>query len=203
VGICLIRLKDVRPKGFPMFMGHQSENAAHRIAVQWDEDGGVREGVFVPRRDTDSRFNAMAGGRLFPGVQHHAEFHVSEVDDRIEIRLTSIDGETKVHVAGQVAADLPSDSIFGSLDAASRYFEAGSLGYSATADPATFDGMELRCGTWRVEALKMDEVHSSFFMDRERFPPGSVAFDCSLLMRGIRHEWHRREDLCCVVQPPR
>ncbi len=87
VGICLIRLKDVRPKGFPVFMGHQSENAAHRIAVEWEQWGEIREGVFVPRRDTNSRFNAVAGGWLFPGVQHHAEFRVSEVDGRIDIRL--------------------------------------------------------------------------------------------------------------------
>jgi hypothetical protein len=28
------------------------------------------------------------------------------------------------------------------------------------------------------------------------FPPGSVQFDCALLMRGIDHEWLGRESLC-------
>jgi hypothetical protein len=37
VGICLIRLKKVKPKGFPDLMGVSSENGAHRIAVEWDE----------------------------------------------------------------------------------------------------------------------------------------------------------------------
>jgi len=32
-GICLIRLKEIRPKGLPKFMGISSENGAHRIAV--------------------------------------------------------------------------------------------------------------------------------------------------------------------------
>lgn len=36
-GICLIRLKHIRPLGFPEFMGMSSENAAHRIAVEWTE----------------------------------------------------------------------------------------------------------------------------------------------------------------------
>ena len=31
-GICLIRLKQVRPKGLPAFVGFGSENGAHRIA---------------------------------------------------------------------------------------------------------------------------------------------------------------------------
>src|SRR5512140_3069620 len=39
VGVCLIRLKYIRPKGLPSFIGISSENAAHRIAVEWTEDG--------------------------------------------------------------------------------------------------------------------------------------------------------------------
>lgn len=37
VGICLIRLKNIKPKGFPSFIGVNSENGAHRIAVEWED----------------------------------------------------------------------------------------------------------------------------------------------------------------------
>src|SRR5689334_14338267 len=77
-GICLIRLKQLRPLFLSMPMGMGSENAAHRIAVEWDEQGVAREGVFIPRRDTNSRLNAMVGGRLFPGEHHLARFDVQE-----------------------------------------------------------------------------------------------------------------------------
>jgi hypothetical protein len=77
-GVCLIRLKHIRPRWLPPFMGISSENAAHRIAVEWEQDGQLREGVFIPRRDTSSRLNALAGGRLFPGLHHHARFQVDE-----------------------------------------------------------------------------------------------------------------------------
>src|ERR1700756_617959 len=50
-GICLIRLKYVRPKGLPAFIGIGSENGAHRIAVEWVEVGKLKEGVSIPRRD--------------------------------------------------------------------------------------------------------------------------------------------------------
>ena len=65
VGICLIRLKAVRPASFPSWLGISSENAAHRTAVEWDDHGEVREGVYVRRRDTNSWLNALAGGRVF------------------------------------------------------------------------------------------------------------------------------------------
>src|SRR5690554_1565673 len=42
VGICLIRLKNIKPKGFPNFVGVNSENGAHRIAVEWEENGEIR-----------------------------------------------------------------------------------------------------------------------------------------------------------------
>src|SRR5208282_3927958 len=51
VGICLIRLKGVRPTFLPSWLSISSENAAHRTAVQWNEDGAIREGVYVRRRD--------------------------------------------------------------------------------------------------------------------------------------------------------
>ena len=50
-GVCLIGLKHLRPTFLPAFLGFSSENAAHRIAVEWDDNGETKEGVFVPRRD--------------------------------------------------------------------------------------------------------------------------------------------------------
>src|SRR5438309_1681955 len=76
VGICLIRLKNLRPAFLPAWLGLSTENAAHRTAVEWDDHGTVQDGVYVRRRDTNSRFNALVGGRLFPGFHHHARFTV-------------------------------------------------------------------------------------------------------------------------------
>src|SRR4029453_13729370 len=53
-GICLIRLENIRPLRFPRMLGLSSENAAHRIAVVWNDDTGSHEGVYIPRRDTGS-----------------------------------------------------------------------------------------------------------------------------------------------------
>src|SRR6266566_1188714 len=74
-GICLIRLKQMRPWFFPAAVGAESENVAHRFAVEWDGlDGRGQNGVYIPRRDSSSWLNTLAGGRLFPGLHHHARF---------------------------------------------------------------------------------------------------------------------------------
>jgi uncharacterized protein DUF2071 len=195
-GVCLIRLKEIRPRLVPVRCGLSSENAAHRIAVEWSEEGRVREGVYIPRRDTTSRLNTLLGGRLFPGVHHPARFDVREEGDRYSVALRSMDGEVALKVVGRVASALPASSVFGSLEEASAFFEGGSVGYSASADPGRLDGLELRSRSWRVEPLAVERVHSSFFADEALFPKGSVRFDCALLMRGIEHEWHALEPLC-------
>lgn len=195
-GICLIRLKHVRPRGLPAAFGMSSENAAHRIAVEWDQDGKTCEGVFIPRRDSSSRFNALVGGRLFPGVHHHGTFRIHEHADHYRIELNSDDRRTHLLADGRIAVGLPATSIFPSLNTASDFFERGSLGYSATNTPGRFDGLELRCTGWKVLPLERATVESSFFDDRALFPAGSVEFDSALVMRGIDHEWHARETLC-------
>ena len=196
-GICLIRLKRVRPNFLPLPWGLQSENAAHRIAVQWDDAGQTKQGVYIPRRDTNSRLNSLAGGTIFPGVHHFAKFTVAETEQQFLVTMDSDDDSAKVHVAGSICSDFPASSIFGTLTEASRFFEQGSLGYSDTKTSGVYDGLELSCIDWNVESLKVDAIESSYFEDSERFPAGSVKFDCALLMRGIDHRWHSRPDLCC------
>jgi hypothetical protein len=191
-GVCLIRLKHLRPKFFPSILGMSSENAAHRIAVEWEQDGDKQEGVFIPRRDTSSWLNTVAGGRLLPGEHHHARFQVDERDGHYRVALDSDDSRTHLLVEGRACEELPRGSTFGSLRDASAFFERGSLGYSATAQPGRFDGLELRSFSWHVAPLAVERVESSLFEDQALFPPESVEFDCALLMRGIDHEWHGR-----------
>lgn len=194
-GICLIRLAEVRPRCVPKWLGLESENAAHRIAVEWEVDGRPHEGVYIPRRDTSSRLNLLAGGRVFPGYQHHAEFKIREDVGRYRIAIKSDDGLTQLAIDARIADRLAPRSVFGSLDEASAFFHHGGVGYSATPSSGVFDCLELKSKTWSVEPLEIAHAASSFFDDSRRFPPGSVEFDSALLMRRIEHEWHAREPL--------
>jgi hypothetical protein len=198
-GICLIRLKQVRPTFLPIPWGIGSENAAHRIAVEWQADGETKQGVYIPRRDTNSLLTSWGGGTIFPGIHHHARFTVVEQASRYSVSIRSDDGAAEVRVSGNVTPEFTNHSVFGSLQNASDFFEQGSLGYSDTKTAGQFDGLQLQCDNWSVETLEVDAIHSSYFEERSRFPPGTVEFDCALLMRGIVHQWHGRPDLCCAA----
>ena len=188
-GICLIRLKGIRPKGLPKAIGISSENGAHRIAVEWIENGHKKEGVYIPRRDTSSRLNALAGGRVFPGVHHLADFVVQEKDRQYAISFISEDG-TSLSIEAEEAVHWNEDSVFDGLNGASDFFERGAIGYSPDNTGTNYDGLELKTYRWEVSPLAVTHVHSSFFENTNIFPEGSTRFDNALLMKRILHEWN-------------
>jgi hypothetical protein len=194
-GICLIRLGGLRPAGLPAAMGMRTENAAHRVAVEWDGPDGPCRGVYIPRRDTSSRLTVMLGDRLFPGVHHLAEFHVLEGRDHYEVAFTSQDRSAHAAVTVSEAPGLPSGSVFSSLAEASDFFEGAPLGYSMSHQTGHHAGLELRCASWLVEPLRVHRAESSFFAREELFPAGTATLDLALLMRDIHATWHERDSL--------
>jgi hypothetical protein len=112
-------LRNIRPRGWPSQFGFASENAAHRIAVTWDESGQTRQGVFVLRRDTNSPWNKLESSffhdaRAFPagsatldnillqrGLEH--EWHApgcaecGQCENRLETMRLSTFTEQPIH----------------------------------------------------------------------------------------------------------
>ncbi|MEA2974100.1 MAG: hypothetical protein QOG82_2558 [Actinomycetota bacterium] len=188
-GICLIRLGGVRPAGVPRSLGVTSENAAHRVAVEWDTAEGPVTGVYIPRRDTSSRLAVALGGRAFPGWQHPARFRVEEGDGRYRVEMSSRDGEVELAVAARRADRVMGGSVFGSVEEASAFFRCAPLGYAATPTEGVFDGVALKAEGWNIRPLHLDVVRSSFFDDPARFAPGQAVPDSAFLMADVDTIW--------------
>src|SRR5438093_1094675 len=82
-------------------------------------------------------------------------FRVSESESRFEVSLDSNDGGVAMNVVAELLNVWPSQSVFTSLTEASAFFEAGSLGYSPSSKEGRFQGLELKCSSWRVQALEV------------------------------------------------
>lgn len=187
-GICLIRLEQIRPFGLPQWAGVSSENCAVRVAAQWPDGGSLREGVFIFQRYSSGRFNTMFGGRLFPGVHRQAHFDVREEEGRVHLAISG--AQMKLDLEAAATLTLPADSVFRSLEEASAFFRAGSLGYSPARQAGIYEGMELRSVDWNMQPLDVPTIRSSFFADEAAFPRGSAVLDSAFLMRNIAHQWH-------------
>ncbi|MEZ4369933.1 MAG: DUF2071 domain-containing protein [Polyangiaceae bacterium] len=193
-GVCLIRLEQLRPaflgSALPKRLALSSENAAHRVAVSLHG----KPAVYVFRRDTSSRMNHWAGGRLFPGEHHLAKFEVTDTEDRVSLEMTAADG-VHIEVAGTASSEWPADSVFPSLSAASEFFRAGCNGYSVTHDSGRLDGLCLDVHDWRTQALSVQRAASTLYDDLSLFPRGSIQLDHALLMRNAEHSWRALDDV--------
>jgi len=188
-GICLLRLKNIGMKYFPSFLKITSENAAHRFLVTFKEGDGIMNGVYIPRRDTDSMLNVVVAGKMFSWPHHPASFQINEANGRYCVRMKSEDDHASLDVEAQIADGFPSDSMFESLAHASSCFQGCAVGVSPSIKSKTFKKIELKTNTWSVTPLQVRSLKSSYFEDKLLFPDGSIRFDHALLMERIQHEW--------------
>jgi hypothetical protein len=190
VGICLIRLEQIRPSFLSWLKcGIMSENAAHRIAVEWEENGVSKEGVYIFRRDTNSILNQISGGRIFPGEHMSSKFIVSDIDKAIDLKMISNDGKTDVRFKGHETDKLPSTSIFSSIDELTEFFRGGADGYSPTKKGDCLQGMCLVTHTWNMTPLHIETLDTTFFTNSLQIAKDSIKVDSVVIMRDISHEW--------------
>ncbi len=195
-GICLIRMRRLGPRFLPFPVFGASENGALRFAVEWEQDGQLRQGVYIPARYTTSRVAAFAGTRFFPGKHYLARFDVEESADRFRVRLDS--PHLRLDVSARPSAAFAGSKVFASLEEASAFFHAGAYGYSEARAKETFDGVELRFPEWKMIPLAVEHVWCDFFDDRKRFPAGTAAFDHALLMRSLDMLFLNQKSFCCL-----
>jgi hypothetical protein len=190
VGVCLIGMEQLRPKGLPGALGLSSENMAHRVAIRYPSSHGMEDGVFIWRRETDQCLVSLLGGRLFPGVHKRADFTIDEVSDGLSMNVRTVGGEADVRFEASHATGWEPNSVFPRFDDAAEFFRRGDCGFSCSLQAGRLDGMQLKTLRWQMSTLRITKLYSAFFQDGGRFSSDLMHFDCGLLMRGIPHEWH-------------
>ncbi len=178
-GVCVLGLEAIRPSWARGHWGLRSENAAHRVAVEWDSADGVQNGVFIVGRHSSAWHPVVFGGRLFPGVHRRARFEIDEGGDRYAVTMDA--GEHSLTADVEVGGAWTS-SLFASVDDASEFYRAGRLGWSRARGGRGVESVALTADAWRVESARLHSVSSSFF---DALPAGSAVFDSVVVMRDL------------------
>jgi len=198
-GICQVSLSQMRPKGLPAGLGTSSHNAAHRIAVKCAQG----EGVYVPRRDTNSFLNTLSGGRLFPGAYSKADFDITQSSDHYRLHIENNTSGIILSIEAEICKEISPTSIFKSTDDISTFFKSGNMGWSpntSTTSSKTYDAIELITEKWNMTPMCASKTYSGFFSNTETFPEGAVEFDSAMIMKNIPHSWVAKDEstlTCC------
>lgn len=188
VGVCLIRLAQLRPKGLAGFVGIASDSMAHRVAVRRPTPEGPRDEVFVWQRHSDNALLTLLGGRPLPGVHHRARFHSVEDGSILRVEAFTADSRSDVSVSARRVREWIPSPLFPTLEAARAFFARGDRGVLHSA--GRLDAVPLGALEWSPSPLAVSRVRVAFFEDRQRFPSGSIAFDGAVLMDAVPHGWH-------------
>lgn len=197
VDICLIRLERLRLKGMPAPMGISAENMAHRVAIRYPSEQGMKDGVFIWRRETDCEFLVQLGGCLFPGVHHRAEFDMTENESGLAFDVRTEQHETDVSFRASYLSGWQGTMLFPTFDDVWDFFERGDCSFSYAKRHRGLERLRLRALTWEMTPLGASDVQASFYENPAYFPAGSVGFDGACLMRSIPHEW---DELASVAE---
>lgn len=178
-GVCVLGLESIRPTWMPRRWGLRSENAAHRMAVEWDGADGPEQGVFIFERHSSAWHPVLFGGRLFPGVHRKARFRIDEADGRYAVSMAA--GAHSLEADVEVGGEW-SSSMFDTVEDASEFYRAGHVGWSRGHDGHRVEPVALTTDAWKVEPARLHTLKSSFF---DALPAGSAVFDSVVVMRDL------------------
>ncbi len=188
-GVCVIALENVRPGWVRPALGLRTTNVAHRIAVEWDEDGRVLSGVYVPHRHSSGAIPALLGGIVFPGAQTRAHVSIEASSERLRATLRHADETMDATVTPSRQF---SSALFPTAEAASEFHRRGVTGWSPRRNGRGLESVRLTSEAWSARGARIEEVRSTFF---DRLPAGSAVPDSALVMSDVPFLWRSGADL--------
>lgn len=180
-GVCLIRLRELRPAWAPRGLGVSTEGAAFRVACR-DRDRNGARCVAIIGRWTSSRLVRWTDG-VTPMHHRFARFTSTETASSVEITVNDAAVGDTCHVKASATAAWPGDSVFGSVDEASAFFAQEADGHTVGDGGACLGGVSLTVPEWRVTPLAVEEVTFPWL------PQDVFDVDHALLMRDAESTW--------------
>ena len=130
IALAMVQTKDLRPKGFPKFMGNDFFLIGYRVFVKYIDRRGKRlRGLYILRSETNRQKMSFFGN-----VFTHYNYRTTDIDFKVKestIRINSIRSALDIEVeAAYRDIPLPEQSPFSSWKEARRF--AGPLPFTFT-----------------------------------------------------------------------
>ena len=135
VAIAMVQTKDLRPKGFPKFMGNDFFLIGYRVFVRYENNAGKNlRGLYILKSETDKKKMELMGN-----IFTHYNYTTTDILQKEQINskeISSIRSKFKVTIdkaEGDIA--LPENSPFADWKEARRF--AGPLPFTFTYNATT------------------------------------------------------------------
>ncbi len=161
VAIAMVQTKDLRPKGFPKFMGNDFFLIGYRVFVRYLSDTGRRlRGLYILKSETNKKKMQFMGNIFTHYNYTTTDISVTKQKDIKEI--TSINSKFKVSLDQSEQVVLPKYSPFENWKEARKF--AGPLPYTFTYNQKNnevliIEGVRKK---WKPKPINIRDYHFEF-----------------------------------------
>jgi hypothetical protein len=163
IAIAMVQTKDLRPKGFPKFLGNDFFLIGYRVFVRYTNEGGKNlRGLYILKSETDK--NKM---EFFGNIFTHYNYTTTDIiqkEEKNSIQISSTGSKFRVLLdKEEEAKSLPQQSPFADWKEARRF--AGPLPFTFTYNSAKKEVLIIEGvrQNWTPAPVKVIDYDFSFF----------------------------------------
>ncbi|MEX2380937.1 MAG: DUF2071 domain-containing protein [Opitutales bacterium] len=188
IAVAMVETKNLRPRGFPSFLGNDFFLIGYRIFVRYTNRAGRRlRGLYILRSETDKKLMELLGG-LFTRYRYvRTDIRCRAEEGRIHVTAPSTGFSVEVET-GAADVPLPHESPFVNWSEARRF--AGPLPFTFSYSPDTQEVLT-------VQGIRRDWKPRPVLVNHLRIPfVDSLALDGlvlanAFLVEEIPYQWNR------------
>lgn len=162
VALAMVQTKNLRPKGFPEFMGNDFFLTGYRVFVRYTSATGKKyRGLYILKSET-SKKKMEFFGNIFTHY-NYATTDITLSETKKQLQIESKKSGLNIVVATETdEVPLPKDSPFENWKEARKF--AGPLPFTFTYTPATKEVLIIEGvrQDWKPQAVKVLEQHSDY-----------------------------------------
>jgi hypothetical protein len=188
LAVALVQTRNLRPKGFPSFLGQDFLLAGYRHFVAYRSTDGRRlRGLQIIRSETDRRRMAFMGNFLTPYHYTHTPLKMESREDVLHASDANSGLRINVSFSGEQPA-LPPGSPFPAWKDARRF--CGPLPFTFSYDPERnrvliIEGVREQ---WKPTPVYVHDYHIPHL---ERLGFSETHLACAFMVRDIPYHWKK------------
>ena len=188
LAVAMVQTKDLRPKGFPRFMGNDFFLMGYRVFVRYTNKAGRKlRGLYILRSETD-KGRMVFLGNVFTHY-NYSKIDIVRSDTENYSMIRSVKSGFAVRLdSGATEVALPEDSPFKDWKEARRF--AGPLPFTFTCDAATgkvliVEGVR---ENWTPAPIRVIDQHFQYLQSLKL---GDYVLANAFIIRNIPYFWKK------------
>lgn len=188
IAVAMVQTKDLRPRGFPKFMGNDFFLIGYRVFVRYRNKSGKNlRGLYILKSETDKKKMEFFGN-LFTHY-NYTTTDIKQIELKNTLEISSIKSKFNISIdktEKQVA--LPENSPFVNWKEARRF--AGPLPFTFTYDEKTEEVLIIEGvrQNWTPEPLKVIDFNFDFLYSLQL---GNPILANSFIIKDIPYYWKK------------